>query len=84
MTKLTLYMDNSLVSKAKKYARQNGTSVSKIVANFFKAMGRPYKLDESQLITPFVREISGILEDDGKSYKEIREEYYEHLAKKHK
>lgn len=84
MTKLTLYIDNSLATKAKKYAKQNNTSVSKLVSAFFKAMGRPYKVDDSDVIAPFIREISGILEDDGKSYKEIRNEYYDHLEKKRK
>lgn len=37
-TKLTLRLDERLISKAKRYAERSGKSVSQIVADYFAAM----------------------------------------------
>lgn len=36
--KLTLRLDKELIDRAKKHAKQQGTSVSKLVANYFEAI----------------------------------------------
>jgi hypothetical protein len=83
MTKLTLYLDDKLVKTTKKFAKRSGTSLSKLTANYYKAITKGYKKPDEE-IPQVVREMIGILKDDGKSYKQIREEYYEHIANKHK
>ncbi len=37
-TKLTLTIDESLISKAKEYAREQGRSLSDLVENYFKLL----------------------------------------------
>ena len=82
MTKMTLYLDEARIRKAKKVARENNTSVSKMIAGFIDSMGKPYKTGKEDELPPVVREMIGLIPDNGKSYKEIREEYYEHIRKK--
>jgi nucleoside diphosphate kinase len=84
MTKLTLYIDDSLVSKIKKYAKQNGTSVSKMVTNYFMSLGKKYVInnEDDDGIAPSVREMMGIIPDTGATDREIRESYHKHIRKK--
>jgi hypothetical protein len=81
MTKMTLYLDENRIKKAKKIAKENRTSVSKMIARFIDSLGKPYKIDRDEL-SPVVKDMIGLIPDTGKSYKEIREEYYEHIRKK--
>jgi hypothetical protein len=37
-TKLTLRLDRELIKQAKRYAQERGTSISRIVADYFKAL----------------------------------------------
>lgn len=86
MTKLTLYIDNDLVSSAKKYAKLSGTSVSKMVSNYFKSIGKVYKsnVEEDDGIAPSVREMMGIVPDRGATDREIRDSYHRHIRNKGK
>jgi hypothetical protein len=86
MTKLTLYIDDSLVAKIKKFARQNGTSVSKMVSNYFMSLGKKYAIDNEadDGIAPSVREMMGIIPDNGATDREIRESYHKHIRDKGK
>jgi len=40
-TKLTLRLDGSLIARAKKYARHNRKSISRMVADYFTAIENP-------------------------------------------
>jgi len=83
MTKLTLYIDDSLVTKIKKYARQNGTSVSKMVSNYFMSISKPYSNVGKDEMAPIVQEMMGLIPDDGATDKEIRDSYHKHIRDKH-
>ncbi len=84
MTKLTLYIDDTLITKIKKYARQNGTSVSKMVTNYFMSLSKPYPIDNDEEMSPVVREMMGLIPDTGATDREIRESYHKHVGEKHK
>lgn len=75
--KLTLRLDDDAIETAKQYARERGTSVSKLVEGFFVALSRSGK-PEAEL-SPLVKSISGIARDTDLS----ESDYYEYLDEKH-
>ena len=59
--KLTLRLERNLIRRAKRIARQRGKSVSRIVADYFRALGEPAgPVDE---LPPVTRSLLGILSD---------------------
>ncbi|MEP6682513.1 MAG: DUF6364 family protein [Parafilimonas sp.] len=78
-TKLTLSLDDKIVSKAKRVAARKKTSISKLVASYFeKFPDQEIKKDPSVLI--------GILKPKNKSVdieETIKNARWEHLKKKH-
>lgn len=77
--KLTLRMDQKAIAQAKAYARRRGTSVSKLVENFFVALEADETNSEIET-SRLVRELAGIAADTDVS----REDYYDHLEEKHR
>ncbi len=58
--KLTLRIDKKLIDRAKKYASKNGTSVSKLVADYFKAIDS--EIDPIiENLPPVTQSLSGIV-----------------------
>lgn len=79
-TKLTLSMDNKVIEKAKKFARKNHTSLSKLIEDYFSILTQQDKTNDE--ITPLVKSLSGVLQlPDNFDYKKDRTK---HLEKKHK
>lgn len=80
--KLTLRLDEKLIKRAKKYARDKGTSVSQLVANYFKAIDEPTadKTSSSEEdLPPITRSLAGVLRET-----DIDEtDYREYLEQKH-
>jgi hypothetical protein len=78
-TKLTLSLDDKIVSKAKRVAARKKTSISKLVSNYFEKLpDDEAKKDPSVLI--------GILKPKNKSInveEVIKNARWEHLKKKH-
>jgi hypothetical protein len=57
MSKLTLSVDSKVVARAKRYAKQRGESVSKIVETYLAEVGgAPRTVD-----TPILRSLRGLL-----------------------
>lgn len=76
--KLTLRMEKELIERAKNYASKKGTSVSKLVADYFQAIDS----DQNSMgveLPPVTQTLSGILK--GKSTSE--EDYRVHLSDKY-
>ena len=48
-TKLTLRLDDELIKSAKQYAKENGKSVSQMVADYFVLLGKKRKANEEDL-----------------------------------
>jgi hypothetical protein len=77
-SKLTLRLDDSLIKQAKKRAKEKGTSLSQMVADYFTL------IEEEDISTacdlpPITTSLSGILKN-----KEISEEGYKnHLEEKY-
>lgn len=75
-TKLTLRLEENLVRRAKSYARRKGTSLSKIVADYFQFL-ESSKMEEKRKAAPITSSLRGLLRNagvDGKDYKKYLEE----------
>ncbi len=77
MSKLTLSVDDKVVKRAKRYAEERGTSVSRLVQQFLDLLARPPALEEDAR-TPVLRRLRGILK------KGDREDYRQHLTEKYR
>ena len=80
-TKLTLWMDESLIEEAKDYARVQGTSLSRLIARYLSSLKSSKK--NKRPLSPIIEEISGILPQSihrGSPFKAYRR----HLEKKYR
>ena len=80
-TKLTLRLDEDLIREAKALARQRGTSLSRLVADYFRALSRscPERPDEEAL-PPLTRSLVGALHEADLD----EEDYRADRAQKHR
>jgi hypothetical protein len=78
-TKITFKLDQNAIDRAKRYARQRGISLSRVVETYFLNLTEP----EPKLPEPsgLVAELAGILA--GKEIGVSKESFAAHLAKKH-
>ena len=79
-TKLTLTIDESVINKAKRYAKDQGRSLSEMVENYFKAMVSDENPQAPKKDTPLTKSLRGSFKDDGTDYKAA---LLEERAKKH-
>jgi hypothetical protein len=76
MAKLTLSVDNRVVSRAKRYAKRRGVSVSAMVEAYLNAVAEPSSPVEGP--APILRSVRGVLKSA-----DIHE-YRKHLAAKYR
>ncbi len=76
MAKLTLSVDDQVVSSAKRYAKQRGLSVSEMVGAYLSEVTNATSISERH--TPILRSVRGSLK------KADLKEYRKHLAIKHR
>jgi hypothetical protein len=57
-TKLTLTIEEKIIHRAKKYAKQNGRSLSGIIENYLKIITKE-ETQEKNEITPLVKSLKG-------------------------
>ena len=76
MSKLTLSVDARVISRAKRYAKQRGISVSKMVETYLAAVAGPPLPAATGL--PILRSLRGSLKQ------EHLDQYHKHLAAKYK
>lgn len=75
MSKLTLSVDETVVTRAKRYARERGTSVSKMVEAYLSSVAEGTGAVRRD--TPILRSLRGILKKaDVKDYKRYLENKY--------
>jgi hypothetical protein len=79
-TKLTLKLDQSVIEKAKDYAKKQRTSLSRLIENYLLNITREKETDSE--ITPLIRSLSGIIDlpDDY----DHKQGYKDYLANKYK
>jgi hypothetical protein len=76
MSKLTLSVDDAVVSRAKRYAKKQGVSVSKMVEAYLAAVADPPT--RVTVDTPVLRAVRGIVK------KADVADYKRHLANKYR
>ena len=76
MSKLTLSVDDRVISRAKRYAKQRGLSVSKMVEIYLTAVAEPSSITTRD--TPILRSLRGSLK------KEDLAGYRKYLASKYR
>jgi hypothetical protein len=59
-TKLTLRLEQTIIEKAKDYAKTNRTSLSKLIENYLLHITEETNVSEK--ITPLVKSLSGIID----------------------
>lgn len=78
MAKLTLSVDEGVVERAKQYAANNGTSVSRLVEQYLDSVSRPIDLNS---LPPHLRSLVGVVKAPPDF--DARTEYRDYLAKKY-
>lgn len=78
-TKLTLRLEEELIAVAKKEATDRGTSISQIVANFFKGLQSARQPARQPKYGPITSELLGMI----KGSKVTEEDYKRYLEKKY-
>ena len=73
MAKLTLSVDEEVVTRAKRFAADHGTSVSKMVQHYLESATEPADED----LPPVLRSLRGILKNAD------RQDYMDYLEKKY-
>jgi antitoxin component of RelBE/YafQ-DinJ toxin-antitoxin module len=59
MAKLTLSVDDQVISRAKQFAQQEGISVSEMVETYLSAVSAPARADSGNM--PILRSLRGVL-----------------------
>lgn len=76
MAKLTLSVDNHVISRAKQYAKLRGVSISKMVEGYLSTVADPPS--PAERAAPILRSVRGILK------KADIEQYRKHLTAKYR
>jgi len=58
-TKLTLKLEENIIEKAKHYAKERRTSLSKLIENYLQVITT--ESEQKEKITPLVKSLSGII-----------------------
>ncbi|MBM2816419.1 MAG: hypothetical protein HW421_3181 [Ignavibacteria bacterium] len=58
-TKLTLTIEQTIIEKGKKYAKDKGRSLSDLIENYLKVITKDIEIKSDDEITPFVKSLKG-------------------------
>ncbi|MEE9304380.1 MAG: DUF6364 family protein [Thiotrichaceae bacterium] len=75
-TKLTLRLESELIQQAKKHAKQQGKSLSQVVADYFKVFTQD---SERQKIAPITSSLIGVIGSNDLD----KDDYKKHLEEKY-
>jgi hypothetical protein len=78
-TKLTLKLDESVIERAKTYARKKNTSLSHLIETYLNFLTNPTQEEEE--ITPLVKSLSGVIELPKDI--DLKKSYKSHILKKY-
>ncbi len=77
-SKLTLYIDDDVISHVKAYAKEQKLSVSKVVNNFLTLLKQNRPQNEN-ITAPVTDSLQGVLKENSVS----KEDYHKHLEDKY-
>ncbi len=80
-TKLTLRLDDSVIERAKIYARNHKISLSKMIEAYLDSLTKQKDVESKITITPLVESLSGVIDlpddfDYKKDYSDYLDEKY--------
>ena len=78
-TKLTLNLNKSIIEDAKNYAKDNRTSLSKLIENYLYSVTKKKQINVK--ISPLVESLTGIIPNELES--KNKDDYYDYLTKKY-
>lgn len=81
-TKLTLRLNDSIIVRAKKYARNHKISLSKMIETYLDSITMQKEQDDKISITPLVESLSGVI--DLQADFDYKKEYRDFLIEKYK
>ncbi len=81
-TKLTLKLNDHVIERAKKYARNHKISLSKMVESYLDSITKEKEEGKKTSITPLVESLSGVI--DLPSDFDYKKGYSDYLADKYK
>ena len=81
-TKLTLRLNDSVIKRAKLFARSHKTSLSKMVESYFDSITKETEKGKKISITPLVESLSGVI--DLPTDFDYKKEYSDYLIEKYK
>ena len=77
-SKLTLKLNESVINKAKQYAKAHNISLSRMIENYLTAITRSKAEDDK--ISPLVKSLTGVIKLEDKDYKK---DYTDYLNRKY-
>ncbi len=80
-TKLTLRLDDSVIERAKVYARNHKVSLSKMIETYLDSLTTQKHQAKNIIITPLVESLSGVI--DAPEDLDYKNEYRDYLEKKY-
>lgn len=81
-TKLTLRLNEDVIGRAKKYARNNKISLSKMIETYLDSLTKHIEDEKKNQITPLIESLIGVIElPNDFNYKN---EYRDYLEEKYK
>ncbi len=81
-TKLTLRLNDTVIERAKTYARSHKISLSKMIESYLDSVTKEKRNDKQITITPFVESLSGVIKLP--SDFDYKKEYGDYLTEKYK
>ncbi len=81
-TKLTLRLNDSVIERAKLYARSNRISLSKMIESYLDSLTKEKKDEDKIAITPLVESLSGVI--NLPSDFDYKKEYSDYIIEKYK
>lgn len=81
-TKLTLTIEQEIINKAKKFAKENNRSLSDIIENYLKVITAEKKIKNTRNDNPIVKSLRGSFKLPKEDI-DYKKELKENLAKKH-
>ena len=81
-TKLTLRLNDSVIKRAKLYARSHKISLSKMIESYLNSLTKEKGKEKRIPITPLVESLSGVI--DLPADFDYKKEYGEYLMEKYK
>jgi hypothetical protein len=79
-TKLTLKLDQTVIEKAKEFAKNQSTSLSKLIENYLLSITNEQTSEGN--ISPLVKSLSGVIKLPNDT--DLKEEYSNYLTNKYK